>query len=203
VIAGDGDGVPAGEVLGGPGEGVGDQAHGVRDGEDVGAAGDVLLEDVVLEGAGERGGVGAGAFGRGDVEGEQDRRGRVNRHRGGDAVEWDIGEEALHVLERVDGDADAADLAEREGRVRVVADLGGEVEGHREAGGPVGEQEFVTAVGLFRVAHAGVLAHGPEAVAVHAGLDAAGEGEVAGESVLFKLAAAEVLGGVDGIDEDA
>jgi hypothetical protein len=31
----------------------------VRDGIDVGAAGDVLLEDVVLEGAGKRGGVDA------------------------------------------------------------------------------------------------------------------------------------------------
>jgi hypothetical protein len=103
----------------------------VRDGIDVGPAGDVLLEDVVLEGAGERGGGDARALGSGDVECEQDRRRGIDGHRGGDAVERDATEEALHVLERVDGDADAADLAERERRIGVVADLGGEIEGHR------------------------------------------------------------------------
>jgi hypothetical protein len=48
-----------------------------------------------------------------DVEGEQDRRGRVDRHRSRDLVERDAAEERLHVRERVDRDALAADLAER------------------------------------------------------------------------------------------
>ena len=41
----------------------------------------------------------------------------------------------LHVLEAVDGDAHPAHLAHGVGVVRVVADLGGQVEGHGEAGG--------------------------------------------------------------------
>ncbi len=124
--------------------------------------------------------VGAAAPGRGDVEREQDAGGRVDGHRGGDGVERDALEEALHVFDGVDGDADLADFAEGHGVVGVVADLGGEIEGDGEAGGAVGEEEFVAAVGLLGVAHAGVLAHGPEAAAVHGGLDAAGVGVLAG-----------------------
>ena len=44
----------------------------------------------------------------------------------------------------------------------------------------MGEQIFVAAVGLLRVAHAGVLAHGPQTAAIHGGLDAAGVGVLAG-----------------------
>jgi hypothetical protein len=48
----------------------------------------------------------------------------------------------------------------------------------RSAAGAVREQVVVAAVGLLGGAHAGVLAHGPEAAAVHGGLDAAGVGLV-------------------------
>ena len=44
----------------------------------------------------------------------------------------------------------------------------------------MGEEEFVAAIGLLGVAHASVLAHGPEAAAVHGGLDAARVGVLAG-----------------------
>ena len=120
----------------------------MADGIDVGAARDVLLEDVVLDGAGELVDVGAVRVGDGDVEREQDAGGRVDGHRGGDVVEGDAVEEALHVFDGVDGDADLADFAEGHGVVGVVADLRGQIEGDGEAGGPVGEQEFVAAVGL-------------------------------------------------------
>ena len=53
VIAADGDGVPFGQLAGGPGEQVGDDAHGRARRIDVGAARDVFLQDVVLDGAGE------------------------------------------------------------------------------------------------------------------------------------------------------
>ena len=45
---------------------------------------------------------------------------------------------------------------------------------------PLREQIFVALVGLLGVAHAGVLAHGPEAAAVHGGLHAAREWIFAG-----------------------
>ena len=55
VVAGDGDGVEAGQVLGAVGEQVGGDPQRRRRRVDVGAAGDVLLEHVVLDRAGERG----------------------------------------------------------------------------------------------------------------------------------------------------
>ena len=60
--------------------------------------------------------------------------------------------------------------------VGVEPDLRGQVEGDRKAGGAVGEQVLVALVRLLGVAHAGVLAHGPEPAAVHGCLHAAGEG---------------------------
>src|SRR6266851_5332380 len=53
VITGDGDGVPLGKMVAAPGENVGDDAHGGAHGIDVGAASDVFLQDVVLNGAGK------------------------------------------------------------------------------------------------------------------------------------------------------
>ena len=49
VVAGDGDGVPRGQVLGTVGEGVGDESHRRAGGIDVGTPGHVLLQDVVLD----------------------------------------------------------------------------------------------------------------------------------------------------------
>ena len=112
VIAGDGDGVPLGEIVAAPGEDVGDDAHGGADGINVGAAGDVFLEDVVLYGAGNFCEIGALLFGDGDVEAEEDGGGGVDGHGGGDFFERDIIEESFHVFEGIDGYADFADFAE-------------------------------------------------------------------------------------------
>ena len=81
---------------------------------------------------------------------------------------------------RVDGDAHLTDLAHSEGMVGVEADLGGQIEGDGETRGAVCQQIFVALIGFFGVAHAGILAHGPEAAAVHGGLHAAGVREIAG-----------------------
>ena len=67
-----------------------------------------------------------------------------------------------------------------EGMVGVQADLRGQVESNGQSGGAVGQQIFVALVGLLRVAHACVLAHGPEASAVHGRLHATSEGILAG-----------------------
>src|SRR5690606_21257637 len=54
-------------------------------------------------------------------------------------------------------------------------------EGHAQAGLPALEQVVVARVALLGAAEARVLAHGPEAAAVHGGLHAAGEGVLPGE----------------------
>ena len=173
VVAGDRDGVPARDARGAVGEDVGDQAQRRRGRVDVGPARHVLLEDVVLHGAGERRLRDAAPPGHRHVEREQDGRGGVDGHGRGDAVERDPVEEGLHVLEAVDGHTHAADLARRVRIVGVVADLRGQVEGHGEAGRPALEQVAVAAVGLGRAAEAGVLPHGPEPAAVAVGVQAA------------------------------
>ena len=110
-----------------------------------------------------------------EVEREQHRCRRVDRHRGRDLAERDPGEERLHVRERVDRHALAADLAERALVVRVVAHQRRHVEGGREARLPVLEQVAEALVRLLGRAEAGELAHRPELPAVHRRVDAARE----------------------------
>ena len=101
-----------------------------------------------------------------DVEAEQPGGGRVDRHRGVHLVERDAVEELVHVALVGDRDADLADLAAGEDVVGVVAGLGGQVEGDREAGLALGEVAAVELVGAPGVGVAGVGAHHPGAVAL-------------------------------------
>ena len=64
--------------------------------------------------------------------------------------------------------------------VAIEADLGGEIEGHGEAGLALLEKVAEAVIGFRGGAEAGVLPHGPEAAAIHGGLDAARERELAG-----------------------
>ena len=108
--------------------------------------------------------------------------GRVDGHRGGDVGEREAVEQDLHVLQRGDGDAALAELAEGLGGVGVVAVERGHVEGDREAGVALREQVLEAGVGLLGGAEAGEHAHRPELAAVAGGVDAAGEGVLAGVS---------------------
>ena len=133
---------------------------------DVGAARDVLLEHVVLRRAAHRRRRDALQLGRDDVHRDQHGRRRVDRHRGRDLVERDAVEERRDVVERVDRDAHAPDLAERARIVGVEPHLRGQVERDREARLALREQEAEALVGLRRRAVAGVLADRPRPRAV-------------------------------------
>ena len=93
--------------------------------------------------------------------------------RRGDLVQGEAGERSAHVRQGVDGHADLADLALGARVVGVVAHLGGQVEGARQAGLAGVEQELEPLVGRLGRAEAGVLAHGPQPPAVHGRLHAA------------------------------
>src|SRR5262249_37120593 len=110
VIAADADGVPARHLGGAVAEEIGDDAHRRRGGIDVGAAGDVFLEDVVLHRAREPAEVRALLTGDGDVERQQYRGGGVDGHRGGDLVQRNTVEECAHILDAGDGDTYLADF---------------------------------------------------------------------------------------------
>ena len=114
-------------------EQVGRQAHRRRGRVDVVAARDVLLEHVVLGRAAQLLGRHALLLADELVEQQQAGGGRVDRHRRRDLVERDAVEGGAHVVDRVDRDAGAADLAEAAWVVGVEAELGRQVERHREA----------------------------------------------------------------------
>ena len=129
-----------------------------------------------------------------DVVREDDRRRRVDRHRGRDVAERDAREERLHVGERVDGDALPPDLAERTGVIGVVAHQRRHVEGRRESRLAVLGQVAEALVRLLRRAETGELAHRPQASAVHRRIDAAGERVLAGIAEVAAVLDADVLG---------
>ena len=83
-----------------------------------------------------------------DVQRQQDDRGRVDGHRRRDPVERDAVEQRRHVVERVDRDADPADLAGGQRMVGVVAHLCRQIEGHAQAADALREQIAVAGVGL-------------------------------------------------------
>ena len=135
-----------------------------------------------------------------DEAGQHRQHGAVHRHRDGDLLERDAVEEDLHVLDRVDGHAGLADVAGDARMVRVVAAVGGEVEGHREALLARREVAAVEGVRLLGGGEARVLAHRPGAVGVHGRARAAQEGRRCPAVVSTPLEALEVRGGVEGLD---
>src|SRR6185437_4435734 len=91
-------------------------------------------------------------------------------------------EQPLQVLDAVDGDARAPDLAVRHTMIGVVAHLRRQVERHREPGLAGLEQMAKALVGFFSRAEARVLTHRPKLPAVHRGIDPAGIRRLAGSA---------------------
>ena len=177
VVARDRDRVPVGQVLRAVGEKVGDQTHRRLGRKDVRSPGRVLLEDVVLDCARDLLRRASLLLGHQLIKKQEHGGGRVDRHRRGNLLERDVLEQDLHVLERVDRHTHLADLAVGHGIVRVVADLGGQVEGDRQPGLALLQKKPVALVGFGRSAEPGVLAHRPQASAIHVLVDAARERE--------------------------
>ncbi len=136
-----------------------DQPHRGRRRKHVSAARQIFLDDVVLDGAGEGGARRTLLVGHRDVERHQPRCGGVDGHRGVHGVERDAGKQCAHVAEMADRHADLADLAVREHVVAVVAGLGRQIEGDREAGLPLRQVLAIERVGIRGRGMAGI---GPE-----------------------------------------
>src|SRR2546430_1551649 len=199
VVAGDRDRVPARHALGAVGEQVGRQPHRGPRREDVVPARDVLLEDVVLDGAAEALARDALLFADELVEEQQQSGRRVDRHGGRDLAERDPVEEQLHVAERVDRDACAPDLADGALVVGVVAELGRQVEGDGEPVLAPLEQVAEARVRLLGRGEARVLADRPGPAAVHVRVGTARVRELARQ---LELETRDVLLGVDRFDLD-
>jgi hypothetical protein len=159
--------------------------------------GDVLLEDVGLGRAPEPVARDALLLADADVVGEDDRGRRVDRHGGRDVGERDASEQRLHVGERVDRDALAADLAQRARVIRVVAHERRHVERGREPRLPVVEEVPEALVRLLRGAEAGELPHRPQPAAVHRRVHAPRERVLAGVAEVARVVDLGVLGRVE------
>ena len=101
-----------------------------------------------------------------DVEREQPGGRGVDGHRGVHLAERDAVEQRAHVAEMGDRHADLADLAARQHVVGVVAGLGRQIEGDREAGLPLGEVLAVERVRFARGRMARIGAEDPGLVAL-------------------------------------
>ncbi len=121
------------------------------------------------------------------VKAQQNGRRGIDGHRRGDAGEFDAIKEPLHVGERADGDAHAPHFAGGERMIGIHAHLRGQIEGDGKPGDALRQQIAIAAVAFFGGSEAGVLAHGPEAAAVHVRIDAPGEGELPGQLVRHDL----------------
>ena len=125
VIAGNGNGIELGHVLGRVFDDVGNDAHGGLGRIDISVADHELLENVVLDGAGKllRGNA---LFLAGNDKARQHRQhGAVHGHRHAHLVERDAVEQDLHVLYGIDGDPGLADIADDAGVIRIETPVGG------------------------------------------------------------------------------
>ncbi|GBD41802.1 hypothetical protein HRbin39_01188 [bacterium HR39] len=165
VVAADVDRVPLRDLAGAEGDHVGGELHRRAGREDVGAAREVLLDDVVLHRALQLRAVRPLLLGHRQIEREDPRGGGVDGHGGVHALEGDPLEQPAHVVDGAHRHAHLAHLAARQRMVAVVAGLGGQVEGDREArlaAGEVAAEQLVAGLGR---AVAGVGAEQPGAVA--------------------------------------
>ena len=141
-------------------------------------------------------------FGGDDIERQHRQHRAVHGHRHAHLVERDAGEQRAHVVDRVDRDARHADVAGDARMVAVVAAMGGEIEGDREALLPGGEIAPVEGVGILRRGEAGILPDGPGLRRVHGRVGAAQERRHAGIGV-EEVEPGEIGLAVDRLHRDA
>ena len=161
---------------------------------------DVLLQNVVLNRPADLRQVGVLLLRRRNVERQQDRRRRVDRHRGRDLLKRNALGQRLHVLERGDRYADLANLTQRLFVVRVEADLRRQVEGHREPSLSLLKQELVPLVRLRSVSEPRRTAASSTAARGTSSVDTTGERELARiPQLLVVVPLSKVLGAVERI----
>ena len=107
----------------------------------------------------------------------------VHGHRHGHLVERDAVEELAHVEDGIDRDARHADVAGDARVVAVIAAMGGEVEGDRQALLAGREVAPVERVRLLGSGEAGILADRPGLLDIHGRVGAAQEGRGAGNRI--------------------
>src|SRR5688572_3871443 len=187
MVAGDRNGIPLRDVLGGPCEAIDDQPERRLDREAPGMLRHVLLEDVVLNRPPECSRIHALLLGRGNVEAVQNHGRPVDRHRGGDLVERNAVEQQLHVSQAGDRYATLPYLSLGSRVVRVIAHERREIEGDRKSRLPVREEKLVTLVRVACASEAGELTHRPQLAAIPGGMNSPCVGIDAGRAEIYRV----------------
>ncbi|MGY2804836.1 hypothetical protein ACVIHF_001566 [Bradyrhizobium sp. USDA 4506] len=122
-----------------------------------------------------------------------------------DTLIWSSGmpsKQRAHVVDGIDRDAGHADVAGDARMIRVIAAMGGEVEGDRQALLSGREVAAIERVGILRRGEAGILPDGPGLVDIHGRVGAAQIGRDAGPG-LEEVDAFEIGLAIDGLHRDA
>ncbi len=167
VVAGDRDRMPQRHLRRAELDHVRHQPHRRLGREDVLLLRDVLLQDVRLDRPAQRRPRHTLLLADAQIERQQDRRRRVDRHRRRHLSERDPLEQRLHVLQRVDRHPLATDLAQRARMIGVVAHQRRHVERRRQPRLAVLEQIPETLVRLRRRPEPRELPHRPQPAPVH------------------------------------
>jgi hypothetical protein len=130
VIPADGDSVPERHLLGAESNHVDDDPQGRPGWIDPLLLCDVLLQDIVLDGAAHLRPGHTLLPRHCQIHRQQNGRGSIDGHGGRNAAQGDFMKERLHVGKRIDGYALAADLALRSRIVRIESHERRHVEGH-------------------------------------------------------------------------
>ena len=184
------------------GENVRNDAHRILGRIDIGVAHHEFFEDVVLDRARQLRRRHALLFRRDDIERQHGQHRAVHGHRHRHLVERDAGEQRPHVVDRIDRDARHADVAADARMIRIIAAMGGEIEGDRKALLPRGEIAAIEGVGILGRGEAGILPHGPGLVDIHGRIRPAQKRRDAGEGI-DRRQALDVFRAIDALDLDA
>ncbi len=203
MVAADGHRVPLRQLLVTIGHHVGHQPQRRPRRINVGAARDVLLQNVVLHRAGQPPRLRPLAPGRRHVQRQQNGGRRVDGHRGGNLLQGDAFEQKLHVLQGINGHSHATHFPACLPVVGVVPYLRRQVESHRQAGLALREQVAEAPIRFRSGPEAGILPHRPQPAAVHRGVDPTGVRKLArATQVALGIDLDRILGGVERLELD-
>jgi len=171
MVAGDGNGVPLRYILGAVFKNVSNQTHRRFNRKNIGSAGCVFFQNIILDGAAELISRYALLFSDCDVHSQQYGCRCVDGHGCRNLAQINMVEKDFHIFQGINGYTYLADFADSHFVIRVIADLGRKV---KCAGTAVFNQVTITLVGFFSGSEACIHTHSPETAAVHGRLYAAG-----------------------------
>ena len=154
------------------GEDIGDQPHAFFWRKNIGTPGDVLFENVVLNGAFELIHRSALLFCCDHVHGQQHHGRCVDGHRRAHGIKRYTIEEEFHVFHGRNRHPNLPNFTVRQFIIGIHAELGGKVKRNRKAHLAAFEKDFEPLVCFFSTRKSSVLTHGPQTGPIHGFVDA-------------------------------